>query len=121
MEGTSNCQTKGDHQEYEHKRKKLRQIWQGYIYRYQNVSFYEAVRQGIPSWTDEDANKFGALGIGSGGFGPLFPVNFLEFLRIVANGWEENQQLLPFGISTFIENFTPNRLILIRECHHWNV
>lgn len=96
---------KGDTQEYEQKRKQLTQIWQGYIYRYQNVSFYEAVRQGISSWTDEDANKFGALGIGSGGFGPVFPLNFLEFLRIIANGWEDNQQLLPFGISTFIEKF----------------
>jgi len=96
---------KGDAKEYEQERKKLREIWQGYIYRYQNVSFYEAVRQGIPSWTDEDANKFGALGIGSGGFGPLFPLNFLEFLRIIANGWEDNQQLLPFGISAFIEKF----------------
>ena len=95
----------GDDREYEEKRTKLRQIWQGYIYRYQNVSFYQAVRQGIPSWTDEDVNKFGALGIGSGGFGPLFPVNFLEFLRIVANGWEDNQILLPFGISYFIEKF----------------
>ena len=96
---------KGNDREYEEKRTKLRQIWQGYIYRYQNVSFYQAVRQGIPSWTDEDVNKFGALGIGSGGFGPLFPVNFLEFLRIVANGWEDNQILLPFGISYFIEKF----------------
>ena len=96
---------KDNTQEYEQKRKKLRQIWQGYIYRYQNVSFYEALRQGIPSWKDEDANKFGALGIGSGGFGGLFPINYLEFLRIVANGWEDNQQLLPFGISTFIEKF----------------
>lgn len=96
---------KGDTGEYEQKREKLREIWQGYIYRYQNVSFYEAVRQGVPNWTDEDVNKFGALGIGSGGFGPLFPINFLEFLRIVANGWEEKQQLLPYGITAFIKKF----------------
>lgn len=96
---------KGDSEEYKQKRQKLREIWQGYIYRYQNVSFYEAVRQGIPSWTDEDVNKFGALGIGSGGFGPLFPINFIEFLRIVANGWEDKQQLLPLGITAFIDKF----------------
>ena len=101
----ANAKQKGDVQEYEQKRKKLTQIWQGYIYRYQNVSFYEAVRQGIPTWTDEDANKFGALGIGSGGFGPLFPINFLEFLRILANGWEDEQQVLPCGITAFIEKF----------------
>ncbi|MDY6936465.1 MAG: FAD-dependent oxidoreductase [Cyanobacteriota bacterium] len=95
----------GDDREYEEKCAKVKEIWQGYIYRYQNVSFYQAVRQGIPSWTDEDVNKFGALGIGSGGFGPLFTVNFLEFLRLVVNGWEENQMLLPFGISYFIEKF----------------
>ena len=61
-------------------RDRLRQIWQSYIDRYKNLTFYEGVRQGIPHWTDEELNAFGALGIGSGGFGPpLFrqlPRNF---------------------------------------------
>lgn len=80
-------------------------LWQGMIDSYKNVSFYEAIRAGIPSWTDDDVALFGALGIGSGGFGPLYQVNFLELMRIVVNMWEDNQQLLPGGISSLAEAF----------------
>jgi tryptophan 2-monooxygenase len=41
------------------------------------------VEQGIPNWTAEELERFGTLGIGSGGFGPMYPVNFLEILRII--------------------------------------
>lgn len=88
------------------------QTWQGYIDKYKNVSFFEAVRTGIPQWSDEDLVKFGALGIGSGGFGPLYQVSFLELLRIVVNMWEDGQQLLPGGVSSLMRAFysTPVQL-----------
>ena len=86
-------------------RDRLRQIWQSYIDRYKDLTFYEGVRQGIPHWTDEELNAFGALGIGSGGFGPVYPANFLEIFRLIANLWEDQQQFLPFGISTMMERF----------------
>lgn len=81
------------------------QVWQQFITSYANTSFYEALVQGIPSWTPEDLNAFGALGIGSGGFGPLYDVSFLELLRIVINGWETDQKLLAGGISQLTELF----------------
>lgn len=81
------------------------QVWQQYIDQYAGLSFYEALVQGIPQWTPEDFNAFGALGIGSGGFGPLYDVSFLEMLRIVLNGWETDQQLLIGGISELTQHF----------------
>ncbi|MBE9121864.1 FAD-dependent oxidoreductase [Tychonema sp. LEGE 07199] len=80
-------------------------IWQHYINKYKDISFYDGVRRGLPKWSDEDMNKFGALGIGSGGFGPLYQVSFLEILRIIVNMWEDNQQFLPGGISQVTDKF----------------
>jgi tryptophan 2-monooxygenase len=84
---------------------RVRATWQNYIDRFKDLSFYSAVEQGIPHWTAEEMERFGTLGIGSGGFGPMYPVNFLEILRIIVNMWEENQQLLTRGISTLMEKF----------------
>lgn len=78
----------------------VRTAWQALIDRYHNTSFYEAMASGIPSWTTEDLNAFGALGMGGGGFGPLYGVGFLEMLRLLANQLETDQQLIAEGISS---------------------
>jgi tryptophan 2-monooxygenase len=84
---------------------RVKATWQNHIDRYKDLSFYTAVEQGIPNWTTEDLERFGTLGIGSGGFGPMYPVNFLEILRIIVNMWEENQQVLTRGINMLMEKF----------------
>lgn len=73
-------------------------VWQALIDKYKDTSFYEALVEGIPSWTTEDLIAFGALGVGSGGFGPLYEINMVEMLRIIALGWEDNQQLYLSGM-----------------------
>ncbi|MDT9232102.1 MAG: hypothetical protein P5688_26415, partial [Limnospira sp. PMC 1242.20] len=40
--------------------------WQALIDKYSNMSFYEALVQGLPHWGEDDLYLFGALGIGSG-------------------------------------------------------
>lgn len=81
------------------------QIWQEYIDAYKNKSFFQALNEGIPHWTTEDFNRFGALGIGTGGYGSLYHISFLEFLRIVVNQLEKKQQLIEGGIEKLIESF----------------
>jgi tryptophan 2-monooxygenase len=83
----------------------VQSIWQAYVNQYRNTSFYEALVEGIPTWTTEDLNAFGALGMGSGGFGPLYGVGFLELLRILVNQFEQDQQLLVDGISGLTDGF----------------
>lgn len=80
--------------------------WQQIIDSYRNVSYYDAIYELSQNtelvqqpWTIEDINKFGALGVGSGGFSPLFQVNFVEIIRIILNGWEHKQQFLEKGIT----------------------
>lgn len=72
----------------------VQKLWQSYIDQYAQLSFYQALVQGIPGWGPSEFAAFGALGIGSGGFGPLYEINFLELLRIVLNQWETGQQLI---------------------------
>lgn len=83
----------------------VRQVWQRYIDQYRDVSFLTALAQGIPSWGPAELNAFGALGMGSGGFGPLYGVGFLEMLRVIVNQWEVDQQLMQFGINELTERF----------------
>ncbi|MBV8367443.1 MAG: FAD-dependent oxidoreductase [Candidatus Eremiobacteraeota bacterium] len=79
-------------------------VWQQYVNDYAGVSFYSALAQGIPTWTDVQLSQFGALGMGSGGFGPLYEVGFLEMLRLLVLGWEVDQQLMLNGINSLTDN-----------------
>ncbi len=86
--------------------------WQLIINQYNFITYYDAVYElgqntsiVNQQWSQEDMNKFGALGVGSGGFGPLYSVNFIEILRLFANGWEDNQELLLTGISSLVKAF----------------
>ncbi len=56
-------------------------------------------------WTPEDFTLFGALGLGSGGFGPLYQVNFAEIARLVVNGLETEQKFYPGGLGLLAEGF----------------
>jgi tryptophan 2-monooxygenase len=90
----------------------VRQVWQRYIDQYRDVSFLTALTQGIPSWGPAELNAFGALGMGSGGFGPLYGVGFLEMLRVIVNQWEVDQQLMQFGINDLTMSFYTSKVKL---------
>lgn len=79
-------------------REGVRMAWQALIDRYADVSFLTALAQGIPEWSPADLDAFGALGMGSGGFGPVYGIGFLEILRILVNRWEIDQKLPQLGI-----------------------
>ena len=83
----------------------LQPVWQGLIDKYANKSFYQALVEGIPQWGPEELNAFGALGIGSGGFGPLYDVGFLEMLRLIVNQLEVDQLGIAGGISGLTQGF----------------
>lgn len=85
----------------EGKLEKVREIWQNYIDHYKGVSFYQAIKQGSPVWTQDELNRFGTLGIGTGGFGPLYNISFIEILRVVLHRWEDEQMLIKDGTETF--------------------
>jgi tryptophan 2-monooxygenase len=83
----------------------VERIWQTYIDRYKDKSFYQVIREESAVWTIEDLNRFGALGIGTGGFGPLYHVGFMEILRIIIHEWESDQKLITRGVSELTNQF----------------
>jgi tryptophan 2-monooxygenase len=80
----------------------VRTVWQEYINRWCGVSWYEGVAQGT-GWNAQQLNAFGALGMGSGGFGPLYPISFLDIFRLLVNQLETDQLLIAEGIETLTE------------------
>ncbi len=81
---------------------------------YSSISFYQGLVQafvenanqyGVKPWTEKEFALFGALGLGSGGFGPLYEVNFAEIARLVVNGLESNQQFYPGGLWSLLNGF----------------
>ncbi|KAK2024657.1 flavin-containing amine oxidoreductase [Colletotrichum zoysiae] len=92
--------------------------WQKYLDVFGDDSFYTGLQRifgekhdwdvpGGKQWSEDDFNRFGTLGIGSGGFGAVFTAGFNSVLRLVVNGLESDQAvfakvsgegLLPTGI-----------------------
>ncbi|KAK1594620.1 flavin-containing amine oxidoreductase [Colletotrichum navitas] len=92
--------------------------WQNYLDVFGDDSFYTGLQRifgdqhewdvpGGKVWNEDDFNRFGTLGIGSGGFGAVFTAGFNSVLRLVVNGLESDQAvfakvsdegLLPAGI-----------------------
>lgn len=97
--------------------------WQDYINAFGQISFYSFLydiftgKSGydIPggiAWSFDDFDRFGALGIGSGGFGPLYPIGFTDIFRLLPNGLESAQKFLKAGIRRLPEAFAAE----LRQC-----
>jgi tryptophan 2-monooxygenase len=121
-------------------------IWQKWVFNaqsalgpeqgYSGISFYQALVQAFVEnyqqyglsqpWSANDFELFGALGVGSGGFGPLYSINFAEIARLIINGLESNQQFYPAGMDMLVQGFLsscpdPNRPNLsIGNCISFN-
>lgn len=78
----------------------LRTVWQRYLHRFKRMNFGEVLYQVLP-WTDSQLSRFGALGIGTGGFDVFFPLAFTEFLRLLANECEGEQYTITDGTQAF--------------------
>jgi len=76
--------------------------WRNYLKRFGQQTFYGALNEiftsasppGGKKWTFEDFDRFGALGLGSGGFGPLYPISFMDIFRLLVNELETTQKFL---------------------------
>jgi tryptophan 2-monooxygenase len=83
----------------------VRRIWQRYLSAYSDLSFYAAIERGIPQWGTELMDAFGSLGLGSGGLGPMFSVDFVSALRYVLMQYPANQKLVLGGMDSFVRCF----------------
>jgi len=86
--------------------------WQDWITNFEHLSFGAGLSvifqlnpnpPGGTKWTDDDMEIFGTLGVGSGGFGPLYSVQFLEIFRLFVNELETDQKFIPTGIASVFD------------------
>lgn len=79
--------------------------WQAYLDLFGQKTFYSALYEiftgsggcdvpGGAPWSSADFDRFGALGIGSGGFGPLFSIGFIDIFRLMVDELETHQKFL---------------------------
>lgn len=79
--------------------------WQAYLDVFGQKTFYTALYEiftgasgyeipGGTAWSLDDFDRFGALGLGSGGFGPLYPISFMDIFRLIVNELETTQKFL---------------------------
>lgn len=77
-------------------------LWQKYIEIFRHDTFIRALLKifgsqhqwevpGGEVWDEEDFERFGSLGIGCGGYGPVFDRDFTYLCRLVVNGLEDKQ------------------------------
>jgi tryptophan 2-monooxygenase len=90
-------------------------LWQSYVAEYNNKSLYQMLIEN--SWTTDQINLFGYIGIGSGGFDSFFPSSFLEIVRIEIQELEKKgtQQLIIGGTNQIPMKFWTEEV----ECLHW--
>ncbi|MGF6483311.1 FAD-dependent oxidoreductase [Paraburkholderia sp. JPY419] len=96
--------------------------WQTWLDVFRDSSFYAAIVAiftgsrppgGIRWERPDDFELFGSLGIGSGGFLPVYQAAFTEILRLVINGYMDDQRLVSCGIATLAERLAAEK---IGEC-----
>lgn len=96
-----------------------KEAWQCYLDVFSDSCFYSALVRiftgknppgGEPWLKPTDFALFGSLGIGSGGFQPVFRAAFMEIMRLVVNGLEEDQRLVPAGIATLTKRMGEERI-----------
>lgn len=104
-------------------------LWQAYLDAFGQKTFYTALYElftghdgydvpGGKAWLASDFDRFGALGIGSGGFEPLFPIGFIDIFRLMANQLETHQKFLrPSATLDYGVRTLPNRFagVVARE------
>lgn len=72
-----------------HDREMRDRVWKDYVAQYSDISFRSFLQS--QGWTTEEMDLFSVVGFGVGGYGPLFPVSFLEMLRINVCKWDDDQ------------------------------
>ena len=73
---------------------KIKEYWKYFLLKYNDLPFIKTLEDYfVDRWGAEQYNMFSTLGLGTGGFGPLFPVCFLEIFRILL--WQYANEYTP--------------------------
>lgn len=78
-------------------------VWQYCIDQYGNKSIFEVLNEYSPLAKNDDLiHLFGAISFGLGGYHSLHSISFIDLLRVIINGYNENHVFVEQGMVEFI-------------------
>lgn len=87
--------------------------WKEITYNYRNASFRDFLVE--QQWTPEEIELFSTVGFGVGGYGPLYPISFIEILRINVCRWDDEQMEIVGGNDLLAQGFYEHRVPVEEE------
>lgn len=86
-------------------KKKVHCFWEAMVKRYQGRSFKNVLVEILgDEWNEQYFRMFSTLGLGTGGFGPIFPISFVEIIRLLI--WDYADEYAPhITLTQFIDMF----------------
>ena len=77
--------------------------WSALTARYRDMSFRDFLVE--QEWSLQEIELFSTVGFGVGGYGPLYPISFIEILRINICRWDDEQMEIIGGNDRLAEGF----------------
>ncbi len=87
--------------------------WKEITLRYRNASFRDFLEEQL--WSEEEIELFATVGFGVGGYGPLYPISFIEILRINVCRWDDEQLEIVGGNDLLAQGFYEHRVEVEEE------
>lgn len=87
---------------------KRKKVWKELTDKYKNASFRDFLVE--QKWSREEIELFSIVGFGVGGYGPLYPVSFIEILRINVCRWDDGQMEIIGGNDKLAHGFHEKRV-----------
>jgi monoamine oxidase len=88
-------------------------LWQEITSRYKDKSFRDFLIE--QKWSTEEIELFSTVGFGVGGYGPLYPVSFIEILRINVCRWDDDQMEIVGGNDRLAHGFLEHQVLVEEE------
>lgn len=82
--------------------------WRALTARYRDMSFRDFLVE--QDWSSEEIELFSTVGFGVGGYGPLYPISFIEILRINVCRWDDEQMEIIGGNDRLAEGFYSHKV-----------
>lgn len=82
--------------------------WQELTSRYKDMTFRDFLVE--QKWSQEEIELFSTVGFGVGGYGPLYPISFIEILRINVCRWDDDQLEIVGGNDRLAKGFYEHKV-----------
>lgn len=87
--------------------------WEELTTQYHHMTFRDFLVE--EKWLQEEIDLFSTVGFGVGGYGPLYPISFIEILRINVCRWDDDQLEIIGGNDRLAQGFYEHKVEIEEE------